>query len=112
MQEQMSGAAVAMPPDPNKAFKVSPRPFQALRKAPALTHSCLCVPERVGGAGDRGAQVGAGERGGGAHGPRPEPRRLLQPGGQGGHGLAGLGTRGNRLTNTEFFFVEYLHLTM
>lgn len=112
MQEQMSGAAVAMPPDPNKAFKVSPRPFQALRKATTLTHSCLCVPERMGGAGDCGAQVGAGERGGGAHGPRPEPRRLLQPGSQSGHGLAGLGTRGNRLTNTEFFFVEYLHLTM
>lgn len=57
MQEQMTGAAMAMPPDPNKAFKVSCSPARTrlthLPKVPVLT-LCFSVLERVGGAGDRG----------------------------------------------------------
>lgn len=53
-----------------------------------LTSSvCLCVSERVGGAGDRGTQVGLGERGGGADVQRPELRNLLQSGPQVHHVL-------------------------
>lgn len=40
----------------------------------------VCVSERVGGAGDRGTQVGTGERGGGADVQGPELWELLQPG--------------------------------
>lgn len=82
MQEQMTGAAMAMPPDPNKAFKVRRRsggagPCGRFLRSRAVS---LSVPERVGGAGDRGTQVGSGERGRGAHVQRSQLRRLLQPG--------------------------------
>lgn len=50
MQEQMTGAAMAMPPDPNKAFKVSCSPARTclthLPKVPVLTRSAsLCQSE-------------------------------------------------------------------
>lgn len=50
MQEQMTGAAMAMPPDPNKAFKVSCSPARThlthLSKVPVLTNSAsLCQSE-------------------------------------------------------------------
>lgn len=45
MQEQMTGAAMAMPADTNKAFKVCSAPFSELRghhslKQSSLSHSC------------------------------------------------------------------------
>lgn len=45
-------------------------------------HFCffMCVTEWVGGAGNRGAQVGPGERGGGAYVPGPELWEPVQPG--------------------------------
>lgn len=48
MQEQMTGAAMAMPPDPNKAFKVRRRSRQdllPLREVPVLIPVCLCQSE-------------------------------------------------------------------
>lgn len=52
-----------------------------------VLYCCLVCSERVGGAGDRGPQVGSGERGGGAHVERPELRDPLQQGGAGRHVL-------------------------
>ena len=52
------------------------------------------MSERVGGAGDRGTQVGAGERGGGADVARPQLWNLLQPGHQVQDALAGPGLCG------------------
>lgn len=48
----------------------------------------------MGGAGDRGAQVGSGECGGGAHVPRPQLWPHLQPGPQVRHVLEGGGGPG------------------
>lgn len=92
MQEQMTGAAMAMPPDPNKAFKVSLSSAGPHRRFLCSHALCLSVPERVGGVGDRGTQVGAGECGGGAHVQRSQLWRLLQPGRQVHNVLIGSGT--------------------
>lgn len=73
-------------PDDRYRHGDAPRPQQGLQGeddvrvlvglsvlSPALT--ARSVSERVGGAGGRQPQVGAGERGGGAHVPRAEPGR-------------------------------------
>lgn len=62
-----------------------------------MTHASsvhVFVLERVGGAGDRGTQVGAGERGGAADVARPQLRNLLQPGRQVQNALEGQGLCG------------------
>lgn len=78
----MTGAAMAMPPDPNKAFKVRHQnrvsPYEQNTTSCLL---CLFVSERVGGAGGREPQVGSGGRGGEPDGPRPElwtPHHVLE----------------------------------
>lgn len=54
MQEQMSGAAMAMPADTNKAFKVNSVVLSAevIEASPSsVAHLCLVISGRVGGAG-------------------------------------------------------------
>lgn len=54
MQEQMSGAAMAMPADTNKAFKVNSVVLSAevIKASPSsVAHLCLVISGRVGGAG-------------------------------------------------------------
>lgn len=53
MQEQMSGAAMAMPADTNKAFKVNSGVLSAevTKVSPSsFAHSSLVISGRVGGA--------------------------------------------------------------
>lgn len=57
--------------------------------------------ERVGGAGDRGTQVGAGERGGGADFPRSELWKPLQPGRQVRHVLGQRGPLYHRICSED-----------
>lgn len=54
MQEQMSGAAMAMPADTNKAFKVNSVVSSAeiVKASPSsIAHLPLVISGRVGGAG-------------------------------------------------------------
>lgn len=69
MQEQMSGAAMAMPADTNKAFKVNPAAVEGGgyigAELSSVVHLSLVFSGGVGGAGADGPSVGAGERRGG-----------------------------------------------
>lgn len=61
MQEQMSGAAMAMPADTNKAFKVNSVVFPAASPS-SVAHLSLVISGRMGGAGADWSSVGAGQR--------------------------------------------------
>lgn len=83
MQEQMSGAAMAMPADTNKAFKVNSVLLSAevIKASPSsVTHLSLVISGRVGGAGADWPSVGSGERRGGSDEQRAGLWRHVQQG--------------------------------
>lgn len=83
MQEQMSGAAMAMPADTNKAFKVNSVVLSAeviKVSSASIAHLSLVLSGRVGGTGADWSSVGAGERRGGPDEQRAGLWRHVQQG--------------------------------
>lgn len=81
MQEQMSGAAMAMPADTNKAFKVYSAVLAVISVGLSFAiHWSLVISGWVGGAGADRSSVGAGERRGGSNEQRAGFWRHVQQG--------------------------------